>query len=101
MGKLGDFIKSDPNPEFKKLGNSHFINLNSNLPWAEFQLGLENSADENLYKTAIRIEQSFADKNISLDQQQQNLYFLIHILGMRINLCTSAEQKIRVGIRSK
>ena len=77
----GDFIKSDPNPEFKKLGNSHFINLNSNLPWAEFQLGLENSADENLYKTAIRIEKSFADKTIPMDQQKQNLYFLIHILG--------------------
>lgn len=77
----GDFIKSDPRPEFKKLGNSHFINLNANLPWAEFQLGLDNSADENLYKTAIRLEKSFADKTISMEQQKQNLYFLIHILG--------------------
>ena len=77
----GDFIKSDPNPEFKKLGNSHFINLNSNLPWADFQLGLESSADENLYKTALRIEKSFADKTIPMDQKKQNLYFLIHILG--------------------
>jgi len=77
----GDFIKSDPNPEFKKLGNSHFINLNSNLPWAEFEQGLENSAEENLYKTAIRIEKSFGDKQMPLIQRKQNLYFLIHILG--------------------
>ncbi|HCX58108.1 MAG TPA: hypothetical protein DHU90_16285 [Sphingobacterium sp.] len=44
-------------------------------------MGLESSADENLYKTALRIEKSFADKTLPMDQQKQNLYFLIHILG--------------------
>ncbi|UIR57153.1 S1/P1 nuclease [Sphingobacterium sp. SRCM116780] len=77
----GDFIKSDPHEEFKKMGNSHFINTNPHLPWADFQVAMENSSEENLYKTILRLENSFSDKNLTLDKKKQNLYMLIHLIG--------------------
>lgn len=77
----GDFIKSDPHDEFKKLGNSHFINTNPHLPWADFQLAMENSNEENLYKTVLRLEKSFAEKDLTLEKKKQNLYMLIHLIG--------------------
>ena len=76
-----DFIKSDPDPALNRTGSSHFVNTAANLNYDQFVQALGVSPEHNLYKTYKRIKAEAQQKNGSLKDQQQNLYFLIHILG--------------------
>jgi len=76
-----DFIKSDPDPALNKTGSWHFVNTPGNLNFTDFQMALERSSDNNLYKSVLRVQQNLRDPKADLIAKQQNLYYLIHILG--------------------
>ena len=77
-----DFIKSDPNPELNKTGSWHFVNTEANLSFEQFTRALQFSADDNLYKAYIRLKQEAKQQNsLSLTQQQEHLYYIIHLFG--------------------
>lgn len=77
-----DFIKSDPDPVLSKTGSWHFVNSEANLSFEDFEVALETSPENNLYKSYLRIKKESKDpKELSLLQQQQNLYYLIHLFA--------------------
>lgn len=77
-----DFIKSDPDSALSSTGSWHFINTSPNLTFNEFVEELENSSEQNLYKAYKRIKQEASQKsNLSLVEQQQQLYFIIHLFA--------------------
>lgn len=76
-----DFIKSDPDPALNKTGAAHFVNTKANLSYEDFRNELLASPDENLYKSYLRIKAEAQQPGLSLAQQHQNLYFIIHLLG--------------------
>lgn len=77
-----DFIKSDPDPALSKTGSWHFVNTEANLSFDAFTAALKASPENNLYKAYLRIKGETKDnKNLTLLQQQQNLYYIIHIFG--------------------
>lgn len=84
-----DFMKS--NPDWKMADSWHYINFPSGLSNIEFERNLNNSSDENLYKRALILMDELKNhKNLTLQKQQENLYFLIHIIG-------DAHQPLHVG----
>lgn len=84
-----DFLKS--NPDWKMADSWHYINFPSGLSQSDFEENLKNSSDENLYKRAlILMDELKNDKNLSLQKKQENLYFLIHLIG-------DAHQPLHVG----
>lgn len=76
-----DFIKSDPDPALNRTGSSHFVNTEANLSFDAFVAALGASPEHNLYKTYKRIKAEAKNTNLPLLQQQQNLYFIIHLIG--------------------
>lgn len=76
-----DFIKSDPDPALNETGASHFINTEANLSYDAFNAALQTSPENNLYKSYQRIKKEAMQKRSDLKTQQQNLYFIIHLLG--------------------
>lgn len=76
-----DFIKSDPDPALNETGSSHFINTAGNLSFEAFTAALSASPAHNLYKTYQRIKNEAKVKSGDLKTQQQNLYFIIHLLA--------------------
>src|SRR5690606_34491547 len=75
-----DFIKSDPN--WKMADSWHYLNFPQGLNPSDFEENLKNSSDENLYKRAlIIIDELKNNENLSLEKKQENLYFLIHLIG--------------------
>lgn len=76
-----DFIKSDPDPALNRTGVSHFVNTAANLSFENFQTALTASPEHNLYKSYKRIRGEAQQAGLSLKQQQQNLYFIIHLLA--------------------
>lgn len=84
-----DFVKS--NPDWKMADSWHYLNFPGGLNRTEFDQTLENSSDENLYKrTLIIIDELKNHKNLSLEKKQENLYFLIHLIG-------DAHQPLHIG----
>ncbi|SMC34020.1 S1/P1 nuclease [Moheibacter sediminis] len=85
----GDFVKS--NPDWKMADSWHYINFPSGLSQLDFEENLNNSSDENLYKRSlIIIDELKNNKNLSLQKKQENLYFLIHLIG-------DAHQPLHIG----
>ena len=74
-----DFIKS--NPDWKSADSWHYLNFPSGLDKNSFDESLNNSTDENLYKRVLLIMDELKNKNLSLEKKQQDLYFLIHLIG--------------------
>jgi hypothetical protein len=75
-----DFIKSDP--EWKMADSWHYLNIPSGMNRDNFDSLLNHSTDVHLYKRTLTLIDELKDrKNLSLEKQQQNLYFLIHLLG--------------------
>ncbi|GAA4513520.1 S1/P1 nuclease [Sphingobacterium thermophilum] len=86
-----DFIKSDPDPALNSTGSWHFINTPGNLTFEQFNQELLRSADNNLYKSYLRIKEEVKhNKDMSLKDQQQHLYFIIHLFS-------DAHQPMHVG----
>lgn len=84
-----DFIKS--NPDWKMADSWHYVNFPSGLSQLSFDENLENSSDQNLYKRSlILIEELKNHKNLSIQKKQENLYFLIHLIG-------DAHQPLHIG----
>lgn len=77
-----DFIKSDPDPALNKTGSWHFVNSEANLSFEAFNAALKASPDHNLYKAYLRIKKdSKENKELSLLEQQQNLYYIVHLFA--------------------
>ena len=74
-----DFIKSDS--AWKFADTWHYVNVSSDLNREEFDAQLAASSDDNLYKRTLILIEELKDKNLSVEEKQQKLYFLIHILG--------------------
>lgn len=86
-----DFVKSDTSPEMKKTGSWHFVNTSGNLTFEQFNAELQQSPADNLYKAYLNVKKQTIDsKALSLTQQQQNLYFIIHLFA-------DAHQPMHVG----
>ena len=85
----GDFIKS--NPDWKMADSWHYLNFPQGLNELDFEENLKSSSDENLYKrTLIIIDELKNNQNLSLQKKQEDLYFLIHLIG-------DAHQPLHVG----
>ena len=77
-----DFIKSDPDPALNKTGSWHFVNTQGNLSFEDFTATLKASPEDNLYKAYLRIKnETKGNKNLNPLQQQQNLYYLVHLFA--------------------
>lgn len=75
-----DFIKS--NPDWKMADTWHFVNFEAGMDRTAFDQSLENSTDQNLYKrTKLIIEDLKNHKQNSLQKNQENLYFLLHLVA--------------------
>ncbi|MBB1149179.1 MULTISPECIES: S1/P1 nuclease [unclassified Myroides] len=83
-----DFIKSDPTWKFAD--SWHYLNLPGNLSRAAFDQELADSTDENLYKRALVLMEELKSNSLTLEEKQQKLYFLIHIIG-------DAHQPLHIG----
>ncbi|MDM1527941.1 S1/P1 nuclease [Myroides odoratimimus] len=83
-----DFLKSDPSWKFAD--SWHYINMPGDLDRQAFDKELANSTDENLYKRALILIEELKDKSLPLAKKQENLYFLIHIIG-------DAHQPLHIG----
>lgn len=85
-----DFIKSDPNPDYKPTRSWHYINSEGNQSKEDFFILLENSSDENLYKAYLHVKEKLKDKNLGMEERQKYLYFVVHLIG-------DAHQPMHVG----
>lgn len=74
-----DFVKSDP--RFKDNDSWHYLNLEANLSKEQCDEALEKSSEKNLYKKSLLLIDELKSKKVSLEQEQQNLYYLIHMIG--------------------
>ncbi len=83
-----DFVKSDH--VFDETSPYHYINTAGNLSPEEFRTALQSSPENNIYKQLVRLTAELKQRNLSLTVQQQNLYFLIHLVG-------DAHQPMHVG----
>lgn len=83
-----DFIKSDPTWKFAD--GWHYVNMPGDLNRLAFDQELNNSTDENLYKRALLLIDELKSKTLTLEEKQQKLYFLIHIIG-------DAHQPLHIG----
>src|SRR5690606_36650538 len=76
-----EFFKSDPDPALNRTGSSHFLNTNGDLSFEAFVQEIQASPDFNLYKSYNRIKEEAKQAGLSQKQQEQNLYFSIHLLA--------------------
>ncbi|MGJ1364765.1 S1/P1 nuclease [Sphingobacterium spiritivorum] len=83
-----DFVKSDH--AFDETSPFHYINTEGNLTKEQFATALQQSPDNNIYKQLIRLSADLKAKDKGLTEMQQNLYFLIHLMG-------DAHQPMHVG----
>ncbi len=83
-----DFIKSDSTWKFAD--GWHYINMPGNLPRPAFDQELANSTDDNLYKRALTLIEELKSNTLTLEEKQQKLYFLIHMIG-------DAHQPLHIG----
>ncbi|MBP3942958.1 S1/P1 nuclease [Sphingobacteriaceae bacterium WQ 2009] len=74
-----DFVKSDH--AWDHTGNFHFINTEGMLSVDAFKEAMLTSKEDNIYKAILRLESELKDKNLPLKQKQENLYFIIHLVG--------------------
>lgn len=87
----GDFIKSDPDPALNTTGSWHFVNTPGNLTFEQFNQELQNSPENNLYKSYLRVKAEAKNaKDLTLKQQQHNFYYIIHLFA-------DAHQPMHVG----
>lgn len=84
-----DFIKSEPT--YKFADSYHYVNIEGNLPEKEFLVALENTSQDQLYHKALFfINELKSNRNLTLEQKKEYLYFLIHMIG-------DAHQPLHVG----
>ncbi|WP_291078176.1 MULTISPECIES: S1/P1 nuclease [unclassified Empedobacter] len=84
-----DFIKSDDS--WKHADSYHYVNIPGDLDRAQFDVALDGTSDDNMYKKGLfLINELKNNKNLTIEQKQHDLYFLIHILG-------DAHQPLHVG----
>ena len=85
-----DFIKSHPDPALHTTGSWHFVNAPANLTYNEFVQVLHDSPDHNLYKSYLRIKEEAKRQTGTLAERQQQLYYILHLVG-------DAHQPMHVG----
>lgn len=76
-----DFIKSDPDPQLNTTGSWHFVNAPANQTFEQFVEVLNESPDNNLYKAYLRVKESALQKQGTLKEKQQQLYYILHLLA--------------------
>lgn len=74
-----DFLKSDS--AWKFADSWHYINLDANIDREAFDNTLAQSTEKNLYKRTLLLIDELKNGNLSLEEKQQKLYFLIHLIG--------------------
>ncbi|WP_430614619.1 S1/P1 nuclease [Flavobacterium sp. JP2137] len=83
-----DFIKSDPT--WKHADAWHYVNVGPALNPTDFAKEMDETTPDNLYKKTLLLIEELQDKNLPLAKKQENLYFLIHLIG-------DAHQPLHVG----
>lgn len=75
-----DFIKSDDH--WKHADSYHYVNIPSGMSRADYNVALENTSDVNMYKRGLFFMKELKEnKNLTIEQKREYLYFLIHIMG--------------------
>lgn len=84
-----DFIKSDSS--WKHADTFHYVNIPGGMTRAQFDVALNETPEENMYKKGMFLMNELKNnKNLTVEEKQHNLYFLIHIMG-------DAHQPLHVG----
>lgn len=74
-----DFIKSDSTKKY--LDPWHYVNLSPGLSFDSVKHFLETATQDNIYNKINLLVAELYNKNLSLEQKQFNLKFLIHLIG--------------------
>lgn len=76
-----DFIKSDTTGTWKHADVWHYVNIEPKGNLHDFTLALQGQTGPNLYTEIKRLSSEMKNGNLSLEQKQINLRFLIHLMG--------------------
>ncbi len=75
-----DFIKSDKN--WDHADGFHYVNIPGNMTREQYNVEIEKTSDDNMYKKGLFFMNELKNnKDLSIQQKQEYLYFLVHILG--------------------
>ncbi len=76
-----DFIKSDTTGVWKHADVWHYVNIDPHSNFQEFSHALKAEKGPNLYSEIKRITTELKKGDLTLEQKQINLRFLIHLVG--------------------
>ena len=68
-------------PKYKKTASWHYINLPLGLTKEQFTDYVIKQDKDNVYTAILKAEANLKDKTLSLDQKNEALKFLIHLVG--------------------
>ena len=74
-----DFIKSDSTKKY--LDPWHYVNLSPGLSYDSVKHFLETATHDNIYNNINLLVSELYNKNLTPEQKQFNLKFLIHLIG--------------------
>ena len=76
-----DQVRSDSLQQWKHTYVWHYVNVPSGLSKQDFIDSLRLMQQDNIYKAIIKSEKSLSNKDLSMEQRTEALYFLIHLIG--------------------
>lgn len=76
-----DNIKSDTTDRWKHTYIWHYVNIPGDLPKAEMEQAVNNVKQANVYSEIPRLSEIIKNKDSSINEKREALYFLIHLVG--------------------
>lgn len=74
-----DEVRSQP--EYKKTGSWHFLNLPLGLSYAEFEKQVKAMTEDNVYSALEKCEHALLDKSTTRIEKTEALKFVVHFVG--------------------
>lgn len=74
-----DEVRSQP--EYKKTGSWHYLNLPLGLSYPEFEKQVKGMTEENVYSALQKCERDLLDKGTTRAQKTEALKFIVHFVG--------------------
>ena len=76
-----DFIKSDKTGVWKEASVWHYVNVEPQINFQNYETELKKQAGPSLYTQISVLEKRLSDKNRSQQDKKNDLVFLIHLVG--------------------